>query len=122
MEYKELDVWKAAIELAKLVYQFTLQLPSNEELGLSTQMKRAAVSIPSNIAEGLGRNHYKDTIPFLFIARGSIYDLETQLMLCIEIFKIDKIEFDKLWDKLQNCKMLINGFINYFQKRSNNGI
>ena len=117
MDYKELDVWKATMELAKLVYQFTLQLPSNEEFGLSHQLRRAAVSIPSNIAEGVGRNYSKDTIQFLFIARGSIFELETQITLCKEIFNIDNTSFETLWQKLQNSKMLINGFINYYQKK-----
>ncbi len=117
MDYKELDVWKSSIELAKLVYHFTRQLPSNEEYGLSHQMRRAVISIPSNIAEGIGRNTSKETIQFLFIARGSIFELETQLILCKEIFKVDTHDYDALFQKLQNCKMLINGFINYYQKK-----
>jgi len=117
MDYKELDVWKSSFELVKLVYHFTGQLPSNEEFGLSHQIRRAAVSIPSNIAEGVGRNSSKETIQFLFIARGSIFELETQLILCNEIYKVDTNEYDALFQKLQNCKMLINGFINYYQKK-----
>ena len=67
MDYKELDVWKETKELVKLVYEFTNDMPSNEQFGLTLQVRRAAVSIPSNIAEGIGRNHTKDTIQFLLL-------------------------------------------------------
>ncbi len=117
MDYKELDVWKETKELVKLVYEFTNDMPSNEQFGLTLQVRRAAVSIPSNIAEGIGRNHTKDTIQFLFIARGSMFELETQLILCKEIYNLNNSQFEQLWTKLQNCKMLINGFINYFQNK-----
>lgn len=117
MDYKELDVWKETKELVKLVYAFTNDMPSNEQFGLTLQVRRAAVSIPSNIAEGIGRNHTKDTIQFLFIARGSMFELETQLILCKEIYNLNNAQFEQLWAKLQNCKMLINGFINYYQNK-----
>ena len=117
MDYKELDVWKETKELVKLVYAFTNDMPLNEQFGLTLQVRRAAVSIPSNIAEGIGRNHTKDTIQFLFIARGSMFELETQLILCKEICNLNNAQFEQLWTKLQNCKMLINGFINYYQNK-----
>lgn len=117
MDYKELDVWKESKELVKLVYTLTNSLPQSEQFGLTMQMRRSAVSVPSNIAEGVGRNHSKDTLQFLFIARGSIYELETQLIISKELFTLKEVEFDLVWQKLQNCKMLINGFINYFQKK-----
>ncbi|NVO09969.1 MAG: four helix bundle protein [Bacteroidales bacterium] len=117
MDYKELDVWKESKELVKLVYSLTNSLPVNEQFGLTNQIRRSAVSVPSNIAEGVGRNHSKDTIQFLYIARGSLYELETQLIISNELFKYSSIEYQKCWDILQNCKMLINGFINYYQKK-----
>lgn len=81
MDYKELDVWKENKDLVKLVYSFTNSFPPSEQFGLTLQIRRSAVSIPSNIAEGIGRNHSKDTLQFLFIARGSAYELETQLLI-----------------------------------------
>ncbi|MHC1703774.1 MAG: four helix bundle protein [Tenuifilaceae bacterium] len=117
MDYKELDVWKESKELVKLVYSITNSLPSNEQFGLTLQIRRSAVSVPSNIAEGVGRNHTKDTIQFLFISRGSIYELETQLIISKELYKFDEKEYTIVWEKIQNCKMLINGFINYYQKK-----
>ncbi len=61
MDYKELDVWKESKELVKLIYSLTNSLPTNEQFGLSQQIRRSAISVPSNIAEGIGRNHTKDT-------------------------------------------------------------
>jgi len=117
MDYKELDVWKESKELVKLVYSLTNSLPANEQFGLTIQIKRSAVSVPSNIAEGVGRNHSKETIQFLHITRRSLYELETQLNISNELFHYDSIEYHKCWDILQNCKMLINGFINYYKKQ-----
>ena len=77
--YTDLDVWKKSRELVKEIYVLTKAFPKDEMYGLSSQIKRSAVSVPSNIAEGYGRNHTKDTLQFLFIARGSLYELETQL-------------------------------------------
>ncbi len=89
MEYKELDVWKENKELVKLVYSLTNSLPPNEQFGLTLQIRRSAISIPSNIAEGIGRNHTKDTLQFLYIARGSAYELETQLIISKELFNLN---------------------------------
>ena len=77
--YRDLEVWLKARELALIVYDVTAKFPKEESYGLTTQMRRAAISIPSNIAEGVGRGTYRGTIPFLFSARGSLYELETQL-------------------------------------------
>lgn len=75
--YIELDVWKQSRLLVKQVYELTKQFPKEEQYGLSNQMRRCSVSIPSNIAERHGRNHTKDSLQFFFIARGSLYELET---------------------------------------------
>ncbi|RZJ30610.1 MAG: four helix bundle protein, partial [Chryseobacterium sp.] len=77
--YIDLDVWKQARILSKEVYLVSSNFPSDEKFGLSSQIRRAAVSIPSNIAEGCGRNHPKDSIQFFYVARGSVYEVETQL-------------------------------------------
>ena len=83
--FTELLVWKKAMQLTKNVYDITKLLPKEELFGLSSQMKRAAVSIPSNIAEGSSRNTTKDYINFLSIARGSNSELWTQLLLCNDL-------------------------------------
>jgi len=81
VSYKDLDVWKNNRLLVKSVYQLSKLCPKDEQYGLTNQIRRAAVSSPSNIAEGCGRNHFKDSIQFFFIARASLYELETQLIV-----------------------------------------
>ncbi len=87
--FKELIVWQRAIELAQLVYELTRKLPAEEQFGLKSQMQRAAVSISSNIAEGHGRNSRKEFVQFLAIARGSATELESQLIITGNIYKVD---------------------------------
>ncbi|MEN8927531.1 MAG: four helix bundle protein [Flavobacteriales bacterium] len=79
--FKELKVWKKAIELAVLVYKTTKQFPADERFGLISQINRCSVSVSSNIAEGAGRNNKKEFRHFLGIAQGSCYELESQLIL-----------------------------------------
>jgi four helix bundle protein len=81
--HKQLDAWKFSMELTKAVYQMTATFPAEERYGLSQQMRRAAVSIPSNIAEGAGRNGAKEFLNFIGISRGSLAELETQLQLAV---------------------------------------
>jgi len=83
--YKGLLVWQKAMELTAVIYKLVKKLPKEELYSLSDQMRRAAVSIPSNIAEGQDRNTKKEFIYFLTIARGSKAELETQLLICVKI-------------------------------------
>ena len=83
--YKDLVVWQKGIALAKLVYQLTKNFPSEEKFGLLAQMRRAAVSIPSNIAEGQARHTTGEFIQFISHAEGSVAELDTQLILSIEL-------------------------------------
>ena len=80
--YRDLAVWQRAMELAALVYKLTARLPREEIYGLSSQLQRAAVSIPSNIAEGHARESTKEYLRYLLVSRGSMAELETQLLLC----------------------------------------
>jgi four helix bundle protein len=95
MKYYELVVWQKAIALTKEVYRLVGFLPQSELHALSNQMRRAAVSIPSNIAEGHSRNSTKEYINFLSIARGSKSELETQLIICNELnyISVDECRF-----------------------------
>ena len=88
--YKELKVWQKAMDLTVEVYKLVKLLPNEETYALSDQMRRAVVSIPSNIAEGQGRNSDKEFIQFLSIARGSLWELETQIEICLRIGYIDQ--------------------------------
>ena len=78
--YKDLRVWKRGMSLAATIYELTAGFPKREELGLVSQMRRAAVSIPSNIAEGYGRQSTGDYKRYLSVSRGSLFELETQLL------------------------------------------
>jgi four helix bundle protein len=93
---EELKIWQKSIVLAKQVYTVVADLPSEEKFGLSSQIRRCAVSIASNIAEGAGRNSNKEFKYFLGIANGSSYELHTQLILTYELNLIDKHRIDEL--------------------------
>ncbi len=90
--YKEFTVWQKSMDLAVEIYRLVRLLPKTETYALSDQMRRAAISIPSNIAEGQGRNSTREFIKFLAIARGSQSELETQLQLCVRIGYVDESE------------------------------
>ena len=93
---EDLKIWQKSIALAKHVYSIVADLPSDEKYGLSSQIKRCAVSIASNIAEGAGRNSNKEFRHFLSIANGSCYELQTQLILTYELNLIEKQKIDEL--------------------------
>ncbi len=90
--YKEFTVWQKSMDLAVEIYRLVKILPKTETYALSDQMRRTVVSIPSNIAEGQGRNSTREFIKFLAIARGSQSELETQLQLCVRIGYVDESE------------------------------
>lgn len=91
--YKELIVWKKSMDLVREIYLITEQFPKNEVYGLASQMQRAAVAIPSNIAEGYLRGHRKEYVQFLSVALGSAAELETQLLICKSLSKFNTINF-----------------------------
>lgn len=87
--YKDLTVWQKSFNLSKDIYLLTKILPKDEQFGLTSQMRRCSVSIPSNIAEGQQRNNIAEYRQFLGIAKGSAAELETQLLLAKEIYEIE---------------------------------
>jgi four helix bundle protein len=114
--YKKLEAWKQSMQLVKEVYLLAKTYPKDELYALTSQTKRAAVSVPSNIAEGAGRNYKKDTIQFLHIARGSLYELETLLNIAIMVAIISEKVFVKLSLSIDKCLQLLNGLIRYYEK------
>ncbi|MFX0557448.1 four helix bundle protein [Maribacter sp. CXY002] len=116
MEYTELELWKESRVLVNLIYQVSKLFPKEEIYGLTSQIRRCSVSIPSNIAEGCGRRTSADTIHFLHIARGSLYELETQMFIALDQNYLVKGNFDHIFGQILKCKKLINGFINYYKK------
>lgn len=120
MEYKDLDVWKKSRFLAKSIIEVAELLPSKENFAMGFQIRKSAISIPSNIAEGCGRNTTKDTLQFLYIAaRGSLYEVETQLILCFDFNYITEEKLNELIEQITECKKLLNGFINYYISKLN---
>ena len=116
MNYTELDVWKFSRELVKSIYLLTKSFPSEEIYGLTNQIRRCVVSVPSNIAEGVGRQSNKETIHFLYISRGSLNEVETQMYLAFDLGFISEIELNTILEKIISNKKLLNGFINYYKK------
>ena len=102
--YRDLEVWKLSIDLVKKVYQVTHNFPASENYGLINQIRRAAVSIPSNIAEGQGRNSSKEFKQFLAISLGSLAELETQLIIAKEIEYLTQNGLDSLLSPLDRIK------------------
>jgi four helix bundle protein len=113
MIFTDLEAWRESRLLVKMVYTCLLPFPKEEVYGLQSQIKRSVISIPSNIAEGCGRSHPKDTMRFFYIARGSAYELETQLYLSFDLEFIDGIILKELLDKLTRIRILLAGLINY---------
>ena len=85
LSYRELKVWQKGIQLVKMIYELTQSFPKSEMYGLASQMQRAAVSIPSNIAEGQGRQHTAESRQFLHVALGSAAELDTQLVVAVDL-------------------------------------
>lgn len=112
-QYQQLEVWRTAILLAKDVYATSAGFPKEELFGLTAQMKRAAVSIPANIAEGSGRQYKKDALQFLFVSRGSAYELETLFVLALETSLISEERILHIKSGLEKTLKLLNGYINY---------
>ncbi|HSW61296.1 MAG TPA: four helix bundle protein [bacterium] len=116
MIHKDLDVWKKAIEFVAEIYKITREFPKEEIYGLTSQIRRAAVSIPSNIAEGAARNSTKEFIQFLYIALGSSAETETQLIIAKEIGYIQKVE-EKL-DEIERIRKMILGLIRHLKGKA----
>ena len=111
--HKRLEVWLQSIELAKSVYHVTRKFPSEERYGLVSQMRRAAVSVPSNIAEGSARQTNKDAMYLFVVARGSLSELDTQMELSHSLKMMDDIDYQLLTTQINSVDSLLSGLIRY---------
>ena len=109
--YKDLEVWKLSIELVKEIYRITEKFPPSEIYGLTNQIRRAAVSIPSNIAEGQERNSAKEFRQFLAIALGSVAEIETQLIIAKEIHYLTEAEVEPFMASIDRLRKMTRGLI-----------
>ena len=110
-DHKDLIVWQKSMDLLVEVYRLVKKLPKEETYALSDQMRRAVVSIPSNIAEGRGRSSEKDFLRFLFIARGSQAEIETQLLACIRLNYLTESEVELSLDLCSEVGKMLNSMI-----------
>lgn len=112
LSYKDLLIWQKGIQIVKMTYQLTDVFPKEEIYSLTSQIKRAVVSIPSNIAEGYGRQSTQSYISFIRISRGSLFELETQLIVADELnFIKDKKLFSELLEMILEETKMINSFL-----------
>ena len=114
--YKDLKVWQVGCELVKSVYTASSLFPQEELYGLTQQLRRAAVSVPSNIAEGYGRGSSVEYLRFLRIARGSLYEIETQLILCRNLDFCDDNQYQNISAQMVECSKMLQGLIKSIEK------
>ncbi len=110
--YKELNIWKRSIKLAVEVYKIFASFPPDERYGLTSQIKRAVVSIASNIAEGAGRNTNGEFVQFLGIANGSSFEVTTQLIIAAELGIVNYEQVNMILSELDEVQKMFYGFMN----------
>ena len=115
--HKDLDVWKRSVDLVTIIYSLTKGFPKEEIYGLTNQIRRAAVSIPSNISEGAGRNHSREFIQFLFISLGSVSELETQIIISENLKYLLSEDSIKIQSELSELRKMILGLIRSLGER-----
>jgi four helix bundle protein len=115
--YKELKVWQKAYALCLVIYQMTKNYPSEEKYGLSSQIRRAAVSVPSNIAEGYGRKSIKEYTQFLYVAYGSICEIDTQLLLTRDLKYIGEKFYSEIRLQLSEVERMLKALIKSLEKK-----
>lgn len=115
--HKKLRVWQEAMRLVKLVYEATADLPPTERYGLTSQMRRAAVSVPSNIAEGAARKAKKESIWFYTISRASLSELDTQIELCYVLRLFDPSHNSRLIAQVNTVDSLLSGLIRFLRNK-----
>lgn len=110
-DFKKLEIWKNGITIVKHVYSLVQKLPSEEKFGIKSQLSRAAVSVPSNIAEGCSRNSEVEFKRFLEIAQGSLFEVETQLIISEELKFLDSDELKSIFELISIESKMINSLI-----------
>lgn len=115
--YKDLNVWQKAYQLCLDIYGITAAFPNEEKFAMTSQLRRAAVSIPSNIAEGYGRRTRADYIKFLYIAYGSTCELETQVLLTGDLGYMDGTNSKRLMDNIAEVERMLKGLMNSLEAK-----
>ncbi|HEY6448136.1 MAG TPA: four helix bundle protein [Acidobacteriaceae bacterium] len=120
-QFRDLQVWQKAMALARDIYLVSQTFPRAEQFGLTSQMRRAAVSVPSNIAEGQGQLSDKGFILFLSHARGSLYELETQAELAESLAFMTRTDLDRISSQCREVGKMLHGLINSMREEKREG-
>jgi four helix bundle protein len=115
--HRDLEVWKRSVDLVSTVYQVTKAFPKEEIYGLTNQMRRSAVSIPSNISEGAARSHDKEFVQFLYVSLGSVSELETQIIISQNLKFLSSIDSTNLQNELSEIRKMLLGLIRRITSR-----
>jgi four helix bundle protein len=119
--FKDLNCWKESHVLILEIYKITANFPANEIFALTSQMRRASISVTSNIAEGFARQGYKEKLQFYYISRGSLVELENQILISKDIGYINLEKYNSIINQINLSHQLINGIIISTKKHINNG-
>ena len=114
--FRELEIWKGGVSLVKEVYSLINTLPESERFGLQSQIRRSSISIPTNIAEGCGRDSNQDFKRFLHISLGSTYELETQIIISIELEMIDQNKGMAIINSCRTLQRQISSFMKHLSQ------
>jgi len=115
--YREIIVWQKAMAFVTAIYKGTAVFPNTEMFGLTSQIRRSAISVPSNIAEGFGRRSNGDFIRFLQIAMGSLFELQTQLELSFNLGFMSETEFNLLFSQSREIERMLTSFIQMLKQK-----
>lgn len=115
--HKDLDVWKRSVDLVTTIYKHSKNFPKDEIYGLTNQIRRAAVSVPSNIAEGAARKSSKEFVQYLYIALGSIAELETQILIGKNLNYLLEDEFNLFQKEITEIRKMILGLIRFLSNK-----
>jgi four helix bundle protein len=110
-DFDELEVYRLATDLACWIYELTAKLPESERYNLISQLRRAATSVSANIAEGFGRYHYKENIQYCRMARGSLSETKSHLILCLRLGFVDKPKYDEFLPQYRTLSVKLNNYI-----------
>lgn len=116
--HEKLEVWKKAVDFVVLIYEITKSFPSDEKFGLTSQIRRASVSIPANIAEGAARRTDKEFLQFVSIAQGSSSEVETELLIAYRIGYLQQTKYSELKQELDSIGRMLVGLSNHLKNRS----
>jgi len=114
--HRDLQAWQKAMTLARVVYRACENLPQHELYGLTSQLRRGAVAVASNIAEGYGRGSKQDYVRFLKVACGALYELDTQLQLALDFHYMTEDDHDDIKQEYDNCQRLLAGLIRSLER------